>query len=234
MDCSAERERIVDEYERRDREVSEAYYSMTQPANMLMHFQTVRACTNLLGDAGLLPLSGRRILDVGCGTGGWLLQFAQCDADPALMSGIDLSRDRIDRAKRRLPQADLRTGCASTLPWPDGHFDIVTQFEAFSSILSDEMKRDLAREMVRVLKPGGAILWLDFRVSKRSNQHVKAIREAEIRSLFSGCLVRTSSVLLAPPLARVLAPHYWTACELLHLLPLVRTHYAALVLPPQR
>jgi len=96
------------------------------------------------------------------------------------------------------------------------------------------MKQGLAREMIRVVKPDGAILWLDFRVSKRSNRNVKAIREAEIRSLFSGCRIKTSSVLLAPPLARVLAPHCWTACELLHLVPLLRTHYAALVLPPKQ
>ncbi len=228
---TSDSERIVIEYERRDRQVPADFYAMTRPVNMQLHLQSLRACVSLLRGAGQLPLSGKRLLDIGCGTGGWLLQFAQCDAEPALMAGIDLSKERIDRARKRLPQADLRVGCANRLPWPDQSFDLVTQFEAFTSILSTDLKHEVAREMMRVLKPDGAILWFDFRVSKPGNRQVKAIRKSEVLELFKGCQVRSKSALLAPPLARMVVGRCWIAGEILHLVPFLRTHCAAVILP---
>src|SRR5690348_13416758 len=111
--------RIAAEYERRARDVPGDYYSLSRPANLLMHGQTLRACIGMLARASMFPPQGRRILDVGCGYGGWLLEMMKWGADPHLLSGIDLSRERIDCARGRVPQADLRNGSASQLPWPD-------------------------------------------------------------------------------------------------------------------
>jgi len=221
--------RIYAEYERREREIPAGYYSWSRPANLLMHQQTARACVALLERAGLFPLNGRRVADLGCGGGTWLLEFLQWGAEPADLAGIDLMPARADRARRSIPQADIRTGSATQLPWPDRSFDLVTQFMVFMNLFDPAMKRAIAQEMRRVLKPGGAILWFDLRVENPKNPQAKALRAAEIRSLFPGCTVELCPALLAPPLARRIAGWAWPLAEALYAMPWLRTHYAGLI-----
>src|SRR5262249_42960136 len=139
------------------------FYALNKPANLLLHQQAERGCICELRRAGLFPLGGRRIADIGCGHGTWLLELVEWGADPWKLSGIDLRPERIGVARQRLPQADLREGDASALPWPDESFDLVSQFVVFTSILDPALKQAVASEMLRVLKPGGHILWFDFR-----------------------------------------------------------------------
>jgi ubiquinone/menaquinone biosynthesis C-methylase UbiE len=183
----------------------------------------------MLHRASLFPLHGLRVADIGCGDGTWLLEFLQWGADPAALCGIDLRAERVQSARRRIPQADLHTGNASELPWADGSFDLVSQFTVFTSMLDPALKRAVAAEMVRILKPGGAILWFDFRFHNPRNLQVRGVRAAEIRSLFPDCEVQLTPVLLAPPLARRVAGWSWPLAELLTALPFLRTHFAGLI-----
>jgi ubiquinone/menaquinone biosynthesis C-methylase UbiE len=229
MNYSAETVRIAAEYERRARELPADFYAWSRASNLMLHEHALRGCIPMLLRASLFPLSGRRIADVGCGDGTWLLEFVQWGADPTGLCGIDLSAERIERARRRIPQADLHVGGASKLPWPDESFDLVSQFTVFTSILDPALKRAVAAEMLRVLKPGGAILWFDFRVNNPANQHVRGVPAREIRSLFAGCEIELASALLAPPLGRLIAGWSWPLAELLYALPFLRTHYAGLI-----
>ncbi len=221
--------RITTEYQRRDCEIPLDFYSWAKPANLLMHQQTLRSCIGMLRRASLFPLDGLRVADIGCGAGTWLLEFVQWGADPNMLAGIDLMPGRLDRARQRIPQSDLRVGSASELPWPDEHFDLVSQFLVFTSILDQSRRQAVANEMVRVLKSGGSILWFDFRVDNPNNPEVKALRRKEIKALFPGCSVELAPALLAPPLSRLLAARSWALAEALHVLPFLRTHYVGLI-----
>jgi ubiquinone/menaquinone biosynthesis C-methylase UbiE len=229
MFSGSELARISAEYQRRAREVPDGYYCWSKPWNLLMHLQTSRACIELLSRASLFPLRGRRVADIGCGAGHWLLEFVQWGADPEDLSGIDLMPGRLENAQRRLPQADLRLGSASHLPWPDCSFDLVTQFVLFTSVLDSALKQKIASEMLRILTPQGAILWFDLRYSNPNNPQVRGVRAAEIRSLFPGCKIRLTSALLAPPIGRLVAGWSWPLADALHGIPLLRTHYAGLI-----
>jgi ubiquinone/menaquinone biosynthesis C-methylase UbiE len=221
--------RITAEYERRAREIPGDFYSLGRPGNLLLHQQTVRSCIQALHRANLYPLHGRRVLDVGCGVGTWLLEFAQWGADPEKLAGIDLMPARLQTARERMPQADLRGGSASDLPWEDESFDLVSQMIVFSTFADPALKRTAAREMLRVLKPGGAILWVDMRVDNPANREVRGLRKAEIRELFPDCSLRLAPALLAPPISRWIAGRAWALGELLHTLPFLRTHYTGLI-----
>jgi ubiquinone/menaquinone biosynthesis C-methylase UbiE len=228
-DISVETLRIFPEYDRQTRELPADFDAWSRPSNLRLHEHALRGIIPMLRRASLFPLNGRRIADIGCGDGTWLLEFFQWGADPTDLCGIDLSAARVERARRRLPQADLRSGGASNLPWPDQSFDLVSQFTVFTSILDPALKRVIAAEMLRVLKPGGSILWFDFRVDNPANPHVRGVRASEIRSLFAGCEVELTSILLAPPLGRLVAGWSWPPAELLHPLPFLHTHYAGLI-----
>jgi ubiquinone/menaquinone biosynthesis C-methylase UbiE len=149
------------------------------------------------------------------------------------LGGIDLMPERLARARRRIPGADLHLGSASELPWPDESFDLVSQFLVFTNIFDPELKRAVASEMLRVLKPGGGILWFDLRVNNPRNPEVRGLRRAEIRSLFPGCKMELAPALLAPPLGRLIAGWSWPFAEALQALPLLCTHYAGLVWKPR-
>ena len=85
--------------------------------------------------------------------------------------------------------------------------------------------------MRRVLRRGGLILWYDFHVNNPRNADVRAVTRDEILALFPGCSARMQRLTLAPPLARAIAPHSRLVCELLSLVPFLRTHTLAAIRP---
>ncbi|HVY91601.1 MAG TPA: methyltransferase domain-containing protein, partial [Bryobacteraceae bacterium] len=113
---------------------------------------------------------------------------------------------------------------ASTLPWPDASFDLACQFTAFSSVLQPAMKLAMAAEMLRVLRPGGAVLWYDLRLNNPRNPAVRAIPLEEIAALFPGCPIDAERQTLAPPLARAVVPHSEALASFLEGIPALRSH----------
>jgi SAM-dependent methyltransferase len=224
----AEIARIRSEYERRARELPSDFYGWNQPVNLFSHCQTLRSCIKALVREDMFPLNGRRIADIGCGQGQWLAQFLQW-GNACTLSGIDLDNDRIEMARNRIPSADLRVGDAWQLPWPDATYDLVTQFTVFTSILDLGVKRQIASEMLRVLRPDGLLLWYDFRYNNPRNRNVHGIEADEIRSLFPACVIRLEKVTLLPPLARRVVPLSWIAALMLEKVPLLRTHYLGVI-----
>jgi ubiquinone/menaquinone biosynthesis C-methylase UbiE len=77
-----------------------------------------------LNAAGL----GAAVLDVGCGTGVFL---RLCADRGASVAGLDATERLLARARRRVPEADLRLGDMQALPFADDAFDLVTGFTSF-------------------------------------------------------------------------------------------------------
>jgi SAM-dependent methyltransferase len=149
-----------------------------------------------------------------------------------MLSGVDLLDERVARARRTDASLDVRQADASMLPFEDASFDLAFQLTVFSSILDPAMRGAVAGEMVRVLKPGGAVVSYDFRVA-RDRQNTRPLRVAELRELFPGFAVDARRVTLVPPLARALARWSWLLCELLEAVPLLRTHDLVVLRKPQ-
>ncbi len=220
-------QRIRAEYKRRGQAVSPDFYSWAKPVNYFFHSQLCRALIGALVKEGMYPLDGLKVLDVGCGGGVWLLEFAQWNAQE--LFGIDLDEKRIKLARRRLPNSEFYCGDARSLPWKNNAFDLVTQFTMFTSVLNPAVKQALATEMVRVVKPSGAIVWYDFCFDNPSNPNVRGIRQHEISELFAGCRLIGRKVTLAPPIARRLVPFSWPLAVVMEQLPFLCTHYLGLI-----
>ena len=156
-----ETDRIRREYERRDREIPADFYALSRPANLFSHHGQQRALLAALGRCGMIPLAGRRILDIGCGHGQWLGHFETLGGSPADFAAIELEPRRAALARERFPAAAIRLGDATRLPWGDESFDIVSQSTVCTSILDPAVRRAVATEMLRVLKPSGTIVWYD-------------------------------------------------------------------------
>jgi SAM-dependent methyltransferase len=97
-----------------------------------------------------------RLLDVGCGSG---LALRLAADRGAVVSGLDASAALLEYARRRVPAAPLVQGDLEELPFADASFDVVTGFNSFQ--YAADPVAALA-EAVRVLAPGGRVLYLNW------------------------------------------------------------------------
>lgn len=192
-------------------------YARHRPEVILQRATLLSAFSRALREAGFLPLKDRRILEVGCGRGEWLAELEAMGAERKNLAGIDLFVPVLELARARLaerrsatgellaPGAEIVHGNAAALPWPDATFELVYQVTMFTSILDPEVRRAAAREMLRVTKPGGVLLWYDFIYDNPKNPNVRGLSPRAVRALFPGCSAQFRRLTLAPPLHRRLA-----------------------------
>jgi SAM-dependent methyltransferase len=109
------------------------------------------ARTQLYRRANLLQ--AERVLDVGSGTGVVTAELAE--RTRGQVTGVDIDPEMVRYARRHYPQAGYRVGDAHDLPFPDAHFDVVTCH--FLLLWCRDAAR-CAAEMVRVARPGGAVV----------------------------------------------------------------------------
>ena len=97
-----------------------------------------------------------KLLDIGCGTGRTLHQIARTHPQMRL-HGCDLSPNYIKLARKRLEdvaELTLAVENGESLPWADNTFDVVTSTYMFHE-LPRNARRNVVREMLRVVRPGG-------------------------------------------------------------------------------
>ena len=102
------------------------------------------------------------LLDVACGTGRFLRDVRL--TYPAMrLTGLDLSASYLGETRRHLGNlrpAELIQGNAEAIPLPAASQDIVTSIFLFHELPPD-VRRHVAAEMARVLKPGGLLVFID-------------------------------------------------------------------------
>jgi SAM-dependent methyltransferase len=97
---------------------------------------------------------GKRILDVGCGTGILAREIASRVGADGVVVGVDPSPGMLAVAQRITPTVEWREGMAESLPFPDESFDAaVSQF----SLMFSRDRDGAVREVLRVLTPGGRL-----------------------------------------------------------------------------
>jgi len=104
--------------------------------------------------------------------------------------GLDASREMISRARKKAAIAcveiDFQIAAAEALPFSEATFDVVLSTTVLHCLPDDT--RDLSiREMVRVLKPNGRLLLIDFGGSNRERHsligHLRAHRNFDVFGL---------------------------------------------------
>jgi SAM-dependent methyltransferase len=114
------------------------------------HFEKLHHLLRLVNFDGY---AGRRVLEVGCGTGTDLARFAK---GGALVSGVDLSSSAVALARQNFDQqrlqGDLREADGEHLPFADDTFDLVY---AHGVVQYTTNPQRLVDECRRVLRPGG-------------------------------------------------------------------------------
>ncbi len=134
--------------------------------------------------------SPRQILDVACGTGDMAIMAARL-LSPQKITGIDISEQMLAVGKQKIEKErltsiiELQPGDSETINFPPNTFDAITV--AFG-VRNFETLEDGLKEMLRVLKPGGQLVVLEF--SKPKNTAIR-----KLYNLYMG--------IVAPKMARL-------------------------------
>lgn len=107
----------------------------------------------LLGDR---LRSGLRMLDAGCGTGGFL-RWAVDRLQPARVCGVDIGADAIALAQGRVPEAELHVRPLHRLPFESGLFELVVVNDVLQHVPDQDVQASL-EELARVAGPGAALV----------------------------------------------------------------------------
>ncbi len=124
-----------------------------------------RACYQLrrevldaaLAAAGVDP-RGRRVLDVGCGTGFWTDYYLQRGAD---YTGVDIAPSSVKRLAERYPNARFVHADMSEAEVA-GAFDVVNVFDVLYHITDDARFEAALTRCARAVAPGGLLLVTDL------------------------------------------------------------------------
>ncbi len=116
-------------------------------------------------DAGIF----RHVLDVGCGTGGWMLEAAETYPEMNLV-GIDINPLMIDYSRTQAKTQGLENrvefhvmDALKKLEFPENSFDLVNLRFGASFVRTWEWP-NLLLEMQRVVRPGGIIRLTDCEI----------------------------------------------------------------------
>lgn len=204
-----------------------ASYAWHRPEVMAQDAAHCRVAGAMLAATAGPDLARLRIVDVGCGGGGFLRQLISWGANPAMLAGTEYQQDRLEQA-RLATAAGVRWHLGDLDAFADASTDLVVANTVFSSILDEGARHVLAGDMWRILRPGGWLMLFDFRYNNPRNRQVRKVTRAQLRHYWPASAAHYRTVLLAPPLARALArvraPRL--LCEALEAaLPPLRSHF---------
>lgn len=113
----------------------------------------------------LAPVAGEQILEVGCGSGVLCRQVAPSVVPGVKITGVDISPEFLKIAQGYADDAGLSdsiqwgAGQAEVLPFQDASFDVVFAARLFLHVSNPQA---ILNEMVRVLRPGGRMVVMDW------------------------------------------------------------------------
>jgi len=227
-----EQERIARVYRGWHGGTALARYAWHRPDIVLQQAMRARVLARMLADSLGTDLAHVHVVDVGCGTGGFLRQLIDWGATPAHLTGTELQQDRLDLAAPRTASG-VRWHCGALSALGAGSANLIAAHTVFSSILDQEVRQQLAADMWRVLKPGGWSLVFDFRYNNPKNPHVRRVTRDELDSFWPGERQQYRTLLLAPPISRALAGMPALVTETLAALaPPLRSHFLYMVQKP--
>ncbi len=121
----------------------------------------IKAISLISGNTNYPRLDKLKILDIACGTGPFTSELER-HFPKSEIHGVDLSPWYLSEAQNKFPQSNIKWQFAKAekLPFDDESFDIVSSVYLYHE-LPEKIRKQAAKEMLRVLKPGGTLVHID-------------------------------------------------------------------------
>jgi ubiquinone/menaquinone biosynthesis C-methylase UbiE len=123
--------------------------------------------------AGWQIAPGSTLLDIGCGAGQITIPAARAGVQA---TGVDIATNSLEQARARAAAEGLNVqfdeGDAEALPYPNASFDTVV---SLVGAMFAPRPEKVAAEMVRVCRPGGRIMMVNWTATSFVGQMFKAI-----------------------------------------------------------
>lgn len=222
---ATEAEKVQERYARRATLGTDDRYSILNPSVWQGVQERQRALITLLSNHAPVSLAQLNVLEIGCGSGGNLLELLRMGLAPENLVGNELLSERATLARKNLPIAcEVLEGDATTLGLLPNSFEVVYQSTVFSSLLDNTFQQHLAALMWKWVKPGGGILWYDFIYNNPNNPDVRGVSIKRIHELFPEAIIDVRRVTLAPPISRRVCKIHPSLYTLFNAIPALRTH----------
>ena len=112
-------------------------------------------------------------------------------------------------ARRQYPKIKFIVGDAGDMEFDPASFDLVTESTMFVQITDDGLAQSIGNEMLGLLKPGGYLLLVDWRMPKPYDNSYRALTRERLNGLFdvgkSSEVITIKKGALAPPVGRFLS-----------------------------
>jgi ubiquinone/menaquinone biosynthesis C-methylase UbiE len=177
-------------------------------------------------------ISGGSYLEVGSGTGIGLDRISMAGIGFQSVVGIDFLLEHLQERERVHWNIQMVCADAFLMPFADASFDVMTQLMMLSSVLDRKARCSIGAEMLRVLKPGGVLISFDLRYPQFLSRHRVGFGMRGLREVFPGVPIASSTHVLLPPLARLLAPRSASLCRLLERVAFLRAFRMAVIRKP--
>jgi len=155
---------VKNRYDQPDHPYS-SIYSRLHPVGFYGNFRRDQAMARVLNylprSPGGLDLTTCRILDVGCGRGGFLNWLLDITGQPENVTGVDLSIGSIKAARKLNPAISYHVADITELPEFEP-FDLVFANLVFSHLGTEQQVISALGGIARNLAPGGYFVWYEL------------------------------------------------------------------------
>ena len=158
-------------------------WGQRNPAGFYMSYRERRFFIEMLNKHGIC-LQNKKICDIGCGYDNWLRFFAELKGSSQELVGVDVTSHRVLKAKDINPGIAFIISDAASLPLSDASFDLVTQFDTFEHFVDDVTLKKAARELTRILRNHGHLIWFDLSPFPPSSAPTRGYSLEEVKALF--------------------------------------------------
>lgn len=129
----------------------------------------------------------KKVLDVGTGAAEILFFFLKHGITLKNIFGLELLLLRAEKVKKKYGFFQFLNANGENIPFADKCMDIITLTYVFSSIIEDKMCYNIGKEMLRVIKDDGIIIWYDSYGGKKLSENTRSYKENDIKQFFPDC-----------------------------------------------
>lgn len=216
-------EKIKQHYSSRDTEEKYKKYNSSNTFSLSIVAEREKIYSKILKKK-FINFSCLKVMEIGAGGGGNINFFNSLGVLRENIYANELMENRVDILRKKFSDIKIFPGNAIDMEF-DEEFDVVFQSTVFTSVLDDNLRKQLAEKMWNMLRPGGVILWYDFVFSNPWSDYVRKVTRHEVKVLFPYSIeIAFHRVTLAPPIGRRVGSFYNLVNSVF---PFLRTHLVA-------